>query len=165
MDPAPIPTVMVNEDRRIHSVHTCPIIDTYYLSPELSVTYVPVLRDVAGVKKVKGPPELKLVAVPKRGAALLMPYIPQSKNGQVYMQTPKGLCCCPTCLRLVINRCTSVSDWSAEICRVYELEGHITPARYQRTEQMFQSWDSAFPLPPAVASPDPCYQYPPMENI
>ena len=149
------------EDNRTHVIHTCPIIDTYFLTPELSITYVPVLKETSGLRKHKGHPELKLVVLPKRGDAILMPYMPENKDGQIYMKTPKGLCCCPTCVKLVLSRCSDPADWGKEICKVYELEGHITPARYQRTEQMFQSWDSAFPQPPVGLHGDLCYPFPP----
>ena len=50
------------------------IIDSYFLSPELSITYVPVLKDTAGAWRQRGAPELKLVMVPKQEAALLITY-------------------------------------------------------------------------------------------
>ena len=152
------------DGRRAHILHTCPIIDTFYITPELSVTYVPILKETAGPRRQKGTPDLRLIVVPKCGEALLMPYIPQNRDGQIYMTTAKGLCCCPSCLKLVMRRCTNSADWSAEICKIYELEGHITPARYQRTEQMFQSWDNAFPQPPASGTVDQCYPYQQMAN-
>ena len=120
------------DEKKTHVLHTCPIIDTFYLTPELSVTYVPVLKETLGIRKQRGTPDLKFVLVPKRGEALLMPYVPQYKDRQ--------------------------------ICKIYELQGHIAPARYQRTEQMFQSWDSAFPQPPAGGTVDQCFPYHQMEN-
>ena len=152
------------DEKKTRVLHTCPIIDTFYITPELSVTYVPVLKETTGLRKQRGTPDLKFVLVPKRGEALLMPYVPQYKDGQIYMKTPKGLCCCPTCLKLVLSRCPNNTGWSAEICKIYELQGHIAPAKYQRTEQMFQSWDSAFPQPPAGGTVDQCFPYHQMEN-
>ena len=108
------------DDKRTHVLQTCPIIDTYYITPELSITYIPVLKETAGLRKHKGNLELKLVAVPKRGEALLMPYIPENKDGQIYMKSPKGLCCCPTCVKLVLNRCPHNTDLGTEICKVYD---------------------------------------------
>ena len=46
------------DDNRIHVLHTCPIIDTYFLTPELSITYVPVLKETVGLRKHRGNPEL-----------------------------------------------------------------------------------------------------------
>ena len=40
-------------NNRTHVLHTCPIIDTYYITPELSITYVPVLKESESIKVIQ----------------------------------------------------------------------------------------------------------------
>ena len=56
------------DERKTHVLHTCPIIDTFYITPELSVTYVPVLKETTGLRKQKGTLEICNSAETGRGA-------------------------------------------------------------------------------------------------
>ena len=134
----------VYEPRRSYNV--CPLIDIFTVKPDFYIIYAPVQSEVKPQSiKHRGTPDVRLEFVPKKGTAVTFPYVPSLRDGNGYMLTPTGMCCCPSCVKSVLSRCSHSSLWESELKRVYQLEGFIVPTPFTKSDILFQAWDSAFP--------------------